>query len=259
MRHASAGQGDIHEPTGLNVFSSCTVNDWGDIDLQTRRSALAKNIKRIADVFEQFAQHNVSPLAIGGEHIATYGCLRGITRNAEQPVALIHLDAHHRSDGDRFGPRLTSRGFLRLATVKGFIDPERSVHIGLRGAAIVTAREFQARRAYDIAEQVHNTIGDRPCYLSIDASVFDCGVLPTATAPVPFGLTTREVRNLLDGLSGANLVGAELTGFTPHYDNACVSATLAAGFAFEMLGLLVQARISHKRDFSVQNAQQLVD
>ncbi|MGI9373282.1 MAG: arginase family protein, partial [Hyphomicrobiales bacterium] len=259
VRHASAGQGEIHGATGINVFKACSVVHWGDATLHGRRGQIGADITAISNVYKKFALAGVTPLSLGGEAISTYGMLKGLSLGGERPVAFIHLDAHHRSNGDRFGPRLTNRGFLRLATVKGLIDPEKSAQIGVRaqgltglefakqtGMTVISAREFQSRRPRDVAEEVRNTIGDMPCYLSVDASIFDCGILPSAKAPVPFGLAVREVRDFLDGLCGMNLVGADLMELTPHYDTACISAAIGSSIAFEMLGLLASGSIARK-------------
>lgn len=260
VRYASAGQGEIHEATGINIFKACSVIDWGDIDLHGRRGRLGADITTISSVYKQFAQAGVRPLSIGGEAISTYGMLKGLSLSGERPLALIHLDAHHRSNGDRFGPRLTNRGFLRLATVKGLIDPENSAQIGMRaqgltglefakqtGMTVISAREFQSRRPRDVSEEIREAVADMPCYISIDASIFDCGILPSAKAPVPFGLTVREVRDFLDGLCGLNVVGADLMDLSPHYDTACVSAAIGSSIAFELLGLLATSAITRNQ------------
>ncbi len=260
LRFASAGQGEIHEPSGLNVFDASSIIDWGDVEFNIAEQSQAKHIERIAKIYRNFARRGISTFSVGGEHVSTYGVLKGLTLDGERPVALIHLDAHHNASGDQHGPRLNDSGFLRLATVKGLIDPEKSTQAGLRGRGltglefsretgmnIVTARNLQARGAGNVAEQIRKMVGNMPCYLTMDTSVLDCGVMPGTRLPVPFGLSAREVREFLDGLCGVNLIGADIMELSPQYDSACVSSALASGIGFEMLGLLSKASVSRKQ------------
>ena len=106
------------------------------------------------------------------------------------------------------------------------------------GMEVITARDFQYEGAEAVAKKVRNAVGDLPCYLSIDATVFDCGLLPTSRLTVPFGLCPREVRQFLEGLCGIDLVGADIMELSPDYETACVSSALASAIAFEMLGIL---------------------
>jgi len=259
VRYASAGQGEIYEPTGLNIFNACSIIDWGDVRFTQSPGNIRSRIARVAEIYLNFAEQGVATLSIGGQHISTYGILEGLALGGERPLAMIHLGAQHRANGDRFGPRLDNSGFMRLATVKGLIDPEKSLLAGVRGQGlsglefskqtgmtVVTARTFQSRRPQDVAEEVRDLVGDNPCYISIDTNVLDCGVLPSAKAPIPFGLTAREIRDFLDGLCGLKFVGADLMEFAPHYDNACISSALASAIGFELLGLLATASIARE-------------
>jgi arginase family enzyme len=260
LRYTSAGQGEIHEPSGLNIFNACSIIDWGDIEFDESERNRSRDIEQIAKTYKNFAQRGISTFSVGGEHISTYGVLKGLTLDGERPVALIQLDAHHNTSGDRHGPRLTDGGFFRLATVKGLIDPEKSTQARLRGQGLtglefskqtgmntVTARTFQARGAQSIAAEVRELVGDMPCYLTIDTSVLDCGVLPGTRLSVPFGLSPREVRDFLDGLCGINLVGADLMELSPQYDTVCISTAIASGIGFELLGLLSQATVTRRK------------
>jgi len=98
--------------------------------------------------------------------------------------------------------------------VDGLIDPEKTIQIGIRGRV----------------------------YLSIDTDVFDCMCMPGTTLPEPFGLTGREVRDIIRGLRELDIVGADLMELSPQYDPTGMSACLASGIAFELFCLLAETK-----------------
>lgn len=96
--------------------------------------------------------------AIGGEHTCTYPGLKALTRDGEEPLALTHLDAHADTASNFGGTRVSDASLFQVAAVDGYIDPEKTIQIGLRGRGvpradfsidsgmtIVHAEAFQAR------------------------------------------------------------------------------------------------------------------
>lgn len=88
--------------------------------------------------------------------------------------------------------------------------------------------------------EIKRIIGDYPCYLTIDTDCIDCGEMPGTTLPEPFGLFGREVRDVIRGMYGMNIVGADLWELSP--DDCRQSVCLAAGLAFEMMCLLAESK-----------------
>ena len=66
--------------------------------------------------------------------------------------------------------------------------------------------------------------------------------MPGTTLPEPFGLTGVEVRDIIRGVRGMNVVGADLMELSPPNDPTGKSACLASGIAFELLCLLAECR-----------------
>ena len=69
--------------------------------------------------------------------------------------------------------------------------------------------------------------------------------MPGTTLPEPFGLNGEEVRDIIRGLRGLNIVGANLMELCPVYDPTGMSACLASGIALELLCLLAESRKLH--------------
>jgi arginase family enzyme len=259
FRHWSSPEGGVHELTGFNVFESCSVIDWGDVEFDRQGFDLTANIAQIADAYREFGSRDIATLSVGGEHTSTYGVLQGLTLQGEKPLALIHLDAHHDTGGDHMGSRINDGSVFRLAALEGLIDPAHTIQIGIRGRVlmtldfsrrsgmkVVTAREFQRQGAREIAKLARDVVGDRPVYLSFDTDCIDAAEMPGTTLPTPFGLSGREVRDLLDELHGLDFVGADIMELAPIYDPTGKSAALAAALGFEMLSLLGESVVARR-------------
>ena len=151
---------------------------------------------------------------------------------------------------------LADATFLQAATVDGFIDPEHTIQIGLRGRGlprcdfsydsgmrVVLTDEVSEKGVPALLKETQSVIANHPCYLSIDTDVFDCSVMPGTTLPEPFGLSGHQVRELILGVRGLDVVGGDLMELSPPYDPTGMSACLASGIAFEMFCLLAEARV----------------
>lgn len=77
--------------------------------------------------------------------------------------------------------------------------------------------------------------------MSIDIDVIDPSAAPATGTPETGGWTTRELRTILRGLKGINLVGADLVEVAPAYDTAAeITQIAAADVLFEVLSLMVK-------------------
>ena len=66
-----------------------------------------------------------------------------------------------------------------------------------------------------------------PVYVSIDIDVLDPALAPGTGTPEAGGLTSRELLNILRGLAGLNLVGADIVEVAPAYDHAEITGIAA--------------------------------
>lgn len=93
-----------------------------------------------------------------------------------------------------------------------------------------------------IAQKIIDTIGtEAPVYLSVDIDVIDPGLCPGTGTPEPGGWLTRELIQVLRGVEGLNVVGADLVEVSPSYDGAGEQTGLAAAqVVFEIVTSLVK-------------------
>ena len=61
---------------------------------------------------------------------------------------------------------------------------------------------------------------------------------PGTGTPEIAGMTSREMLNVLRGLSGMNLVSADVVEVAPAYDHAELTSTAAATIVYELINIL---------------------
>ncbi|MCV6613418.1 MAG: arginase family protein [Cellvibrionaceae bacterium] len=255
VRYWSLDRNMVHYATKICPFEICNVIDFGDIEPAKDPYTLSNWLSAFEQVFIDFKANDVVPLSIGGEHTCSYPVLKGLSARGQQPLALIHLDAHADTGTDFQGTRISDATLFQCAAVDGFIDPEKTIQIGLRGRGVhradfshksgmtvLYAEDVQEKGTAWVVEQIKWVVGNSPVYLSIDTDVFDCSIMPGTTLPEPFGLTGVEVRDIVRGCRSLDVVGADLMELSPAYDPTGMSSCLASGIAFEQFCVLAEAR-----------------
>ena len=149
------------------------------------------------------------------------------------------------------GSKFHHGGPFRLAVLDGALDPERTIQIGIRGAAnvfwefsyasgmtVIEIEEFTALGVAAVAQRARDVVGDGPVYVSVDVDGFDPAYAPGTGTPEVGGLTPREGLALLRALTGLNICGGDVVEVAPQYDPTTNTAQLAAQLLFEELALM---------------------
>ena len=171
------------------------------------------------------------------------------------PVALVHFDAHLDTWDTYFGAPYTHGTPFRRAREENLFLDDASMHVGIRGPLysrddlkndasfgfkIIHCDEFQTQGTDKIAERIKKRVGNHPLYLSIDIDVLDPAFAPGTGTPEIAGMTTREMVNVLRGLSGLNLISADVVEVAPAYDHAELTSLAAATIVFELTNLFAK-------------------
>ena len=157
-----------------------------------------------------------------------------------------------------------------IAAQEGLILNTSSVHAGLRtrlggsdyadyanddtqGFLRVEADDIDNLGPKGIAELIMGKIGTEvPVYLSIDIDVLDPGLAPGTGTPEPGGWTTRELIQILRGIEGLNLVGADVVEVSPAYDGAGEETALAAAqVVYEVVTSIVKRGLKERGEAGV--------
>ena len=244
-----------HNP-GLDVspFAAMQVADAGDIACNPFN--INEAVETIEDAASALMRVGARLVTIGGDHTIALPLLRAAAK-VHGPVALLHFDAHLDTWDTYFGAAYTHGTPFRRAVEEGVLDTEALSHVGTRGPlyakkdleddrrmgfGIVTSADVMRRGVDEITDALRERIGDRPLYVSIDIDVLDPAHAPGTGTPEAGGLTSRELLEILRGLAGCHLVGADVVEVAPAYDHAEITTVAASHVAFDLVSLFALKR-----------------
>lgn len=237
----------VNLATGQSPFASLKIADIGDVALNTYN--LLKSIDIIDAFYSRIAKSGAIPLSLGGDHTITYPILRALAR-AHGPLGLVHVDAHTDCNDAMFDERITHGTWLRRAVEEGIIAPRRTAQIGIRGTtytgpdrsygvdqgfAVYPVEQCWHRSMVPIMEEIRNTLGAGPVYLTFDVDGVDPAFAPGTGTPEPGGLTSMQGIEIVRGCNGLELIGADIVEVSPPWDSGKITSLFAATIGFEFL------------------------
>ncbi|OSX64827.1 hypothetical protein POSPLADRAFT_1134059 [Postia placenta MAD-698-R-SB12] len=233
------------------------------------KALLAKTHAKVAEGTSLAKDEKFHPrvLTLGGDHTITLPLLRGVV-DVYGPVSVIHFDSHL----DTWKPRawissachliqhrsqeipVTHGSYFWYAHNEGLLAPNNSnIHVGIRGAinswddydndyevgfVISHADELEEVGWKGVVKRIRETVGDNPVYITLDIDVIDPGMAP---APEIGGITTREIKKIMQGLSGLKIVGADIVEVAPGYDTQDeITQIAAANIGWDILALMAK-------------------
>ncbi|MFF5585293.1 agmatinase [Streptomyces hygroscopicus] len=250
VREASRLLRPYHPGLDVSPFATQQVADAGDIAVNP--FDIGEAIETIQHAAGSLQADGTRLVTIGGDHTVALPLLRAAARR-HGPVAVLHFDAHLDTWDTYFGAEHTHGTPFRRAVEEGILDTSALSHVGTRGPlygkqdltedqklgfGIVTSADVYRRGADEVADQLRQRIGDRPLYISIDIDCLDPAHAPGTGTPEAGGLTSRELLEILRGLAGCRLVGADVVEVAPAYDHAEITSVAASHVAYDLISLL---------------------
>lgn len=241
--------------TDVSPFALSQVVDAGD---------MAVNPFNINEAIETI-EHNALDLTndgstlvtIGGDHTIALPLLRAASQRAGSPIAMLHFDAHLDTWDTYFGAEYTHGTPFRRAVEEGLLDTEAICHVGTRGPlygkkdleddkrfgfGIVTSSDVYYQGVKEIVAKLRDRIGQRPLYISVDIDVLDPAHAPGTGTPEAGGITSRELLEILRGLRGLKIVGADIVEVAPAYDHAELTGVAASHVTYDLISLISEYR-----------------
>ena len=231
----------------IRPFAARRVADLGDIG--PNPVDMTDTLARYEAAFAGFRAEGIRPLAIGGDHLCTLPALRGLAR--DERLGLIHFDSHTDLYPAYFGGKALTHGNpFRVAVEEGLLDPARMIQIGIRGTLydevdrdfarehgirLVTIEEFFRRGVDEVMAEAREVAGDGPTYVSYDIDFIDPTFAPGTGTPEVGGPNSFQALEVVRGLQGVNIVGADLVEVSPPFDLGTMTAWLGASILFELL------------------------
>ncbi|WP_208949254.1 agmatinase [Streptomyces violaceusniger] len=250
VREASRQLRPYNPAQDVYPFHYAQVADAGDI------TANPHNIDAAVESIEEGADALLSTgaqlMTLGGDHTIALPILRSVARR-HGPVALLHFDAHLDTWDSYFGAQYTHGTPFRRAAEEGLLDTSALSHVGTRGSlyskedldedtklgfGIVTSADVMRRGVDEVVQQLKERIGKRPLYISVDIDVLDPAHAPGTGTPEAGGLTSRELLEIVRGLSDCYLVSADLVEVAPAYDHAEITSVAASHTAYELISVM---------------------
>jgi guanidinopropionase len=259
IRNSSSLMRTFNLGLGVNPYELCRIADLGDVRF-SHRYDLEKQIEEIESFYRKVHAAAIRPVSAGGDHSITYPIFRAIA--ADAPVGMVHIDAHTDTWGEFFGSKFTHGAPFRLAVENGFLDPTRTIQIGIRGGQnfmdgiefskshgmrVVFIEEFADLGVPRVIEEARKVVGEGPTYISFDVDGLDPVYAPGTGTPEIGGITTLEAQRLLRGLRGLNLIGGDVVEVAPPYDQTGNTALVGATMMFEILCLVADSHFGPER------------
>ncbi|MBP3037835.1 agmatinase [Arthrobacter sp. zg-ZUI100] len=251
VREASRLLRPYNPAQDTSPFENLQVADAGDMAVNPFN--INEAIETIQANALDLTEGGTKLLTLGGDHTIALPLLRAASERAGQPVAMLHFDAHLDTWDSYFGAEYTHGTPFRRAVEEGILDTEAISHVGTRGPlygkrdleddrrfgfGIVTSSDVFRQGVDEVVAKLRDRIGNRPLYISVDIDVLDPAHAPGTGTPEAGGMTSRELLEILRGMRGLNLVGADVVEVAPAYDHADITAVAASHVAYDLITLM---------------------
>ena len=224
---------------GHNLCEVTRLSDSGDLELPENPVKMAQIIqKATADILSSGA----TPILLGGDHSITPPAIQAVA-NARGRIDILYIDAHpdlyetyhdspftHASTGYRIASEVDFGRFVQVGVrmpAEGQLEKARRM-----GIQVITAYHLVAPEDLRF---------ENPLYLSVDMDCLDPAFAPGVGNPVPGGLSTRELLDVLKSVSG-RIVAADVVEVVPEFDVSQITTTAAARLVIEIAGLMAGVR-----------------
>ncbi len=256
IRDMSSMMRKIHHVTRINPYALCRVGDVGDVHFNKIFDVESSHAD-IADFFDRLYARAVIPISAGGDHSITLPIMRALAKKSS--LGLVHIDAHTDCCDEEMNSKYSHGTPFRRAIEEGLLDPGRTIQIGIRGAAnsdecwefgrqhgirVIYIEEFSKIGVENVIAEARKTVGDQRTYLSFDIDGIDPAFAPGTGTPEIGGILPIEAQQLIRGLRGLNLIGADIVEVSPPFDSSGNTALIAATIMYEILCIIADANYS---------------
>ncbi|HEX3777699.1 MAG TPA: arginase family protein [Polyangiaceae bacterium] len=256
VREASALARSFSAALGVDVYDELRVADGGDIAVPPHEADSALGV--VAERAETITRSGAIGGFIGGDQTLTLGALRGIHRAKKKAFGLLHIDAQSNASGPPGDSAAHHASVIRKAVEEGLIRADSTMQIGVRGPysssdelsfalshgfEIVTTDEVRWD-IHAVVSQVRKLVRKTALYVSVDVSALDPAFAPGTAFPLPGGISTWELQQLLRALVGAEIIGFDVVEIAPTYDPSGITALAGVSIVHEILAALADTRRS---------------
>ena len=245
-----AGAYDFEDDVVYLPKGEVTIVDIGDADIV--HTDTVKSHANIEYGVRKMLAAGAFPVVLGGDHSVHAPIIKAF--DGQEPVHIIHIDAHLDFVDERHGVRYGHGNPLRRASemdhvtgmtqmgIRNVSSSNRSDYDDARdaGSDILSVRDVRRLGTEGVLARIPK--GAR-YYCTIDIDGFDPAIAPGTGTPSHGGFAYYEVLEIMQGLSKqGEFVGIDLVEVAPDYDHAGITAMLAAQLLMNMLGFIWHER-----------------
>ena len=231
-------------------FNNKTIIDGGDLNITPFN--IHEAIKQMYEQLLEKYKISKNIIIMGGDHTISYPSLKATNKKFGK-VALIHFDSHFDTWDEYFGEKCTHGTPFKRALDENLIDVDHSMHVGIHGTIkdytdiendeklgfkTIFTDEIDSLGLPGVIDKILKRIGDVPCYISIDIDCVDPAYAPGTGTPEPGGFSSRELFNILKGITKLKVVGGDIVEVSPSYDSNSITSQLAAHLAYELITMI---------------------
>ena len=226
------------------------IVDVGDADIV--HTDTAKSHANTEMAVRKILQSGAMPVILGGDHAIHIPCIRAFSD--EEPVHIIHIDAHLDFVDERHGVREGHGNALRRASelkhvtgmtqmgIRNVSSSNRQDYADARaaGSDILSVRDVRRLGTQGVLDRIPDGVR---YYATIDVDGFDPSIAPGTGTPSHGGFLYYEVLEIFQGLTRkGDIVGMDFVEVAPHYDPTDNTSFLAAQFLMNVLGFIFHER-----------------
>lgn len=256
IREISAQFLSYNATLGFDVVEALSPVDCGDADviLANAERTFANAERDISEIIAAGAL----PVTLGGDHSITIPAVRAVRRHFERPGLVLidtHLDTAFDVGGETLNhccpiTRAVDAGFppekIALVAINGWMNPRSELaYCEEHGITVIWIEEIWARGTSAAVEQALSVAGDGTdgLYLSVDVDSLDAAYAPGTCVPTPGGLTSRELIELVRGISRHGLAGVDVVETAPSLDATSSTAAIAGRVALDAMAFHAGATV----------------
>jgi agmatinase len=232
----------------FDIADALNPVDCGDCDviLANAEKTFANAERDIGQILEAGAV----PATLGGDHSITIPAVRAVRKHVDNPGLILidtHLDTAQDVGGEELNhccpiTRAVDAGFdpkhVALLAISGWMNPRTEIaYCREHGITVVWLEDIWERgveAAIDTALEVA-AVGTDGVYLSVDVDSLDAAYAPGTCVPTPGGLTSRELLELVRGISRKGLVGVDVVETAPSLEATSATAAIAGRVIMDAL------------------------
>lgn len=229
------------------------IVDCGDVDIvytnpEVTMGNVTRSVRKILDA-------GALPVVFGGDHAISYGVVRAY----DQPLTLLHFDAHLDFRPFAHGAGHGNGSPVRKMAVLPHVG--QMVQVGMRsmrmnqddladaranGNDVVTMKQFRRLGVERVLERIPSGTAT---YVSLDIDVLDMSLVPGCASGEPDGFGYEELKQALFTIAHhADVVGFDIVEINPMIDVASNNTSLLGA----QLSLEFMARVADSAPYSAR-------